>query len=1829
MVFRLVNEVQPSAPGSRFKLVSDGASQQIPEYQPGMAWNQQPYEFRSMYEQKAEEELASQFSKEAPFDIARSIYGRPTVNSQREPITAEAVSKRAEEMARENNFKPGFGGGSALDENKVTDRTIMNAGNPGMMFGSQGVWEPKTFALSGDELYDVSPPKMGMGEAVAKGAVDMSMAVPGVKSMTAAAGRALGDEGANAAQMGQDWEAEATRALEDRPVSFRVGQGAALTAGGGAQLYTKGMQLAPKAVPASLAAKFAGEQAIDKGARYGGRLAAMSGLGAADYAAYNAIAEAPNIAREAGEPIDRMGTVARGLKDPLGYAPLPVASLIGRGAKGIATTTKNTLIGSVKAGKPQFIAGAVTPKSISQRVTIPQMTKGPGADERTQAINLLLKKGLTPEHIEEMVNLYHYNGKSTVNEALLQLANNPKVDQLTVALGTVGGDAQETMRKWFQQEIASSPSRLQADLRAATGLDGSDFYDAQKKLKARRTSEPGKLYDEAYGKEVSEETWGNQLLPAILDYDGAAESIAEAAARAAASGKPGTREAAAELYQLADEIAAIKKAAVDAGYPGGLVPAGGLAELGGKIGSDIVAPRKVSTQALDQLDRVLGDKAKGLTSGARPELAGTVLDTQTRIRGTGGSTGLDPETGLNAGRDLSAELKSAERALDFGRKAFKSGTDVETLLEEFAKEMRRYGIDGEPSNAIKGSLLLGWLKGAEDEVAKATNPGTVIRQLYGSERQRQKMIAMMPQLEEAAGAGAKGDQTKRVRALVGGKREDGRVMPSRFEREKDLLDWQNKTVGNSQSAQRLEAVAEQGGAARRIDQAIDFVDAPRRMLVKGAKAGVRRATLPAIYKPGVNRELGNILTTSGRKDLLKVADEMRIAQGAKRGGKPNNTLAIGAGKAPAANPKGPVRGAGWTGRRPTGYADELERGSDSFRDPRLNDNQNKIVEMAKNGYSNAEIAEEMAVSPQSIAVRLSQMRAKGIDIPVGKNKPKGAARLRMEKLINEGLSDQQVAARTGKTAQHVAVIRNKMKSTGELQPVRGAGWTGERPNGFKDDLPRGTERFHDERLTPTQNKAVEMARNGFSRAEIAEELMMSPNNVSVHLSNARKKGVDWPAARQGLEPSTSLDILRLAETGIKPSTIAERLGISRIHASVTLSRARKALRDAGEELPDWLKPDIGGARSAGLGDFATGLRHEATTAGVGAGLGAQGAQDLDGDGKVSGAERALFAAGGAALLTGGPRALAAAKNSGGKAARGVRGAGSKGRPELPMDEASRMARAKADGFDTDTVLYHGTDRDFKAFDQNAGTGARSGTGTWLTTSRENANSYAPRLHQKRGVGGQVYPVHIKKGNYVEVDASGANWSNLSDKVSISLPSIKKSAQSDLDLLAALGENVQGLSATQTMPAKTSTLGDVFGRMTFDESNFSTNDIAAWARKQGYDGVRFKNVKDRGGVGDAPEGIISDSVVIFDPKNIRSKFAKFDPDESNSPILSAGPTGRKPPKPRLGRTLESLINEPGPAARPADMGRSPRSDPAPAPQPEPPRRLSKEKPDPELEKLFSDLDGRTARNSANIPTGHYGKENNAGLAVISSLGLGLGAVGGTAAYMTAKPADPNFKGNRAKVLKQLAAAPDSATWQNRIRQMDEFIESNEARMTELEAAGVPRQLMNARRKAVREASDAFASATGREAVERAVARVEALDYAIDVTMGEGDPFKEAPTAPRPASLKNPVPAGINSKMVGRAAQMTGNALAMANDKATTGVEKSAEYIAERLRTAELPKRPIDLLMQSEIKRNRKGQFVRDMETKRKNDELWQRNGYTGYRGRKMTQEERRAYGKGAR
>ena len=190
--------------------------------------------------------------------------------------------------------------------------------------------------------------------------------------------------------------------------------------------------------------------------------------------------------------------------------------------------------------------------------------------------------------------------------------------------------------------------------------------------------------------------------------------------------------------------------------------------------------------------------------------------------------------------------------------------------------------------------------------------------------------------------------------------------------------------------------------------------------------------------------------------------------------------------------------------------------------------------------------------------------------------------------------------------------------------------------------------------------------------------------------------------------------------------------------------------------------------------------------------------------------------------------------------RGARGAGPRGakRP-LPMGEPARMARAKADGFDTDTVLYHGTGRDFKAFDPKAAASSpdTAGGDIYLTNNRSVANEYAFESGGKPA----VLPVFTRMKNPMRVDQGGGQTRD---------------------------SQIRGWVAN--------------------------------AKANGHDGLVIENARD-GVTRNAP---VSNITVIFDPKNIRSKFAKFDPDQSDSPILSAGISG----KPRLGKSLHDIMSD---------------------------------------------------------------------------------------------------------------------------------------------------------------------------------------------------------------------------------------------------------------------------------------------------------------------------------
>lgn len=155
-------------------------------------------------------------------------------------------------------------------------------------------------------------------------------------------------------------------------------------------------------------------------------------------------------------------------------------------------------------------------------------------------------------------------------------------------------------------------------------------------------------------------------------------------------------------------------------------------------------------------------------------------------------------------------------------------------------------------------------------------------------------------------------------------------------------------------------------------------------------------------------------------------------------------------------------------------------------------------------------------------------------------------------------------------------------------------------------------------------------------------------------------------------------------------------------------------------------------------------------------------------------------------------------------------------------------RAAAMGFDTNMPLYHGTGADIKAFDPRmAGKNDRGlwGRGQYLTTSPESASSYALR----EGDGANIIPAYAAVKNPMMVTT--------------------------------------GKDLITRMPDGTNTR-ELIG------NNLDGAKIKEIAEAAGHDSV-FQ-VKPNGNIGD---------IVTFNPENIRSRFAAFDPFRKTAAIAA--------------------------------------------------------------------------------------------------------------------------------------------------------------------------------------------------------------------------------------------------------------------------------------------------------------------------------------------------------
>jgi hypothetical protein len=182
---------------------------------------------------------------------------------------------------------------------------------------------------------------------------------------------------------------------------------------------------------------------------------------------------------------------------------------------------------------------------------------------------------------------------------------------------------------------------------------------------------------------------------------------------------------------------------------------------------------------------------------------------------------------------------------------------------------------------------------------------------------------------------------------------------------------------------------------------------------------------------------------------------------------------------------------------------------------------------------------------------------------------------------------------------------------------------------------------------------------------------------------------------------------------------------------------------------------------------------------------------------------------------------------------------------LPMDKASRMQRAKEAGFDTDTVWYHGTTSG--AFDQfdpkQVGSNFRADEkGFFFLNDPRQASEYATSDTQGLPVsGGSVVPTYQKSNRPLIVDDARLLSEGM-EPIGVS------------EDVVSFWDNYQGL-------------------------------INEWADKYGSDSVILVDRTYR-----QPDGQPTMMGVQFDPRNIRSVNAAFDPAKKDSAnLLAANPS----------------------------------------------------------------------------------------------------------------------------------------------------------------------------------------------------------------------------------------------------------------------------------------------------------------------------------------------------
>ncbi len=225
---------------------------------------------------------------------------------------------------------------------------------------------------------------------------------------------------------------------------------------------------------------------------------------------------------------------------------------------------------------------------------------------------------------------------------------------------------------------------------------------------------------------------------------------------------------------------------------------------------------------------------------------------------------------------------------------------------------------------------------------------------------------------------------------------------------------------------------------------------------------------------------------------------------------------------------------------------------------------------------------------------------------------------------------------------------------------------------------------------------------------------------------------------------------------------------------------------------------------------------------------------------------------------------------------------------LPMDEASRMARAAEQGYVHD--VYHGTQKNFPAFNDpiryggygSGDFGIHVSSDPLAANRRSNVDldysgealdgaTVAPGTHER---GGQVLPLKAIMNKTLELPDMGI-WKDPVNYI--------RKYQDALDG-HTYGPNFTPLQDDISDPEFLGRLVDEARNLRKVQGMDNSRQMDLWQHKvremmqdEGYDSIKYRNNVESDG---AP------SYMLLDPRQLRSRFAKFDPDRTNSRDLMA-------------------------------------------------------------------------------------------------------------------------------------------------------------------------------------------------------------------------------------------------------------------------------------------------------------------------------------------------------